>query len=195
MADNAPFCSQCGAPQIRVPVGQDATPQAVPPPIPPVASRVAWRIALPRVLGAAVIGTILLLIFPLLLPPFLVVVLIIPFTGALSVWFYKNRDAVMNGSKGFRLGIVTGFFLFLLNLIPPLIGYFARRDQFIAVVKQQLEQAARNDPRSQEMIHGLSQHPETIAAIVVIGAVVGLFMFTIACGIGGAIAGRGARHG
>jgi hypothetical protein len=71
----------------------------------------------------------------------------------------------------------------------------ADRQQFIAVVKQQLDQAAKNDPRSQEMINSLSQHPETIAAIAVIGAIVGLFMFTMACGIGGAIAGRGARHG
>jgi hypothetical protein len=196
VADNAPFCSQCGAPQIRVPVGQELPPQAAaPPPLPAVASRVAWKVALPRVLGAAVVGSILLMIFTRLLPPFLVIVLIIPFTGALSVWFYKNRDAVMNGGKGFRLGIVTGFFLFVLNLIAPVVAYLADRQQFIAVVKQQLDQAAKNDPRSQEMINSLSQHPETIAAIAVIGAIVGLFMFTMACGIGGAIAGRGARHG
>jgi hypothetical protein len=197
VADNAPFCSQCGAPQIRVPVGQEAGPQtaAPPPPLPPIASRVAWKIALPRVLGAAVVGTILLMIFARLLPPFLVIVLIIPFTGALSVWFYKNRDAVMNGAKGFRLGLVTGFFLFVLNLIAPVVAYFADRQQFIAVVKQQLDQAAKNDPRSQEMINGLTHHPETIVAILVIASIVGLFMFTIACGIGGAIAGRGARHG
>jgi hypothetical protein len=165
-----------------------------PPPIPKPQTRLDWRIAFPRVIGAAFIGTILLMVFSLLLPPILVVLLIIPFTGAISVWLYKTRDAELTAGKGFRLGFVTGFFLFFINLIAPLVTYLTRRDQFMAVLKQQFDLAAQNaDPRSQEMLRNLSQHPETIATLAVVGAVFGLVMFTVASGIGGAIAGR-ARH-
>jgi hypothetical protein len=156
---------------------------------------VDWRVALPRVLGAALIGTVLLMVFPLLLPPLLVILLIIPFTGAVSVWFYKSRDAAINGSKGFRLGAITGIFLFLLNLIAPILAFLLNRAQFVSLMKQQMDQAARTaDPRTQEMVRNLSDHPETVALIVAIGAVIGLIIFTIASGVGGAIAGRSARH-
>ena len=197
MADNAPFCSQCGAPQIRVNVNapEDAPHSAVP--LPPIAStRVNWRIALPRVLGAAVLGTILLVIFSRLLPQLLMMALIIPFTGAISVWFYKSRDPLIDGGKGFRLGAVTGFFLFLLNLLPVALAYLFSRQEFLTVLKEQFDQAAKaSDPRTQAMLNNIMQHPESIAAIVAMVIVMMLIIFSVAAGIGGAIAGRGARHG
>lgn len=174
--------------------GDEAHPATPPPPA--VASRVNWRMALPRVLGAAVLGTVLLVIFSRLLPQLLMMALIIPFTGAISVWFYKSRDPLVDGGKGFRLGAVTGFFVFLLNLLPVALAYWFSRQEFLAVLKQQFDEAAKaSDPRTQEMLHNLVQHPETIAAVVAMVALVMLIIFVVAAGIGGAIAGRGARHG
>jgi zinc ribbon protein len=198
VADNAPFCSQCGAPQIRVnvnaPDGESGAATVAAPPVVP--SRVNWRIALPRVLGAAVLGTILLVVFSRLLPQLLMMALIVPFTGAISVWFYKSRDPRVDGGMGFRLGAVTGFFLFMLNLLPVALAYLLTRQEFLTVLKQQFEQSAqRSDPRTQDLLNNMIQHPETIAAVVAIVAVVMLMIFSVSAGIGGAIAGRGARHG
>lgn len=197
LGENAPFCSQCGAPQIRVNVNAPGNDSPAPPapPLPTASLHVNWRIAFPRVLGAAVLGTVLLAIFSRLLPPLLMMALIVPFTGAIAVWLYKSRDPLIDGAKGFRLGAVTGFFLFLLNLLPVAIAYWIDRQEFFATLKLQFEQAAqRSDPRTQEMLNNMVQHPETIAAVVALVAVVMLIVFSVAAGVGGGIAGRGAHH-
>jgi hypothetical protein len=199
--ENTPFCSQCGAPQIRVSVNREDEGENPPPP-PQIASAAAssgvlWGYAFPRALLAGILGTLILIALQLLLPPFLLLVLLVPFTGAMAVWFYRMRDPLLNGGKGFRIGMVAGFMLFLVNFAIALAGFLLNRAAALDPIKKQLQVAAeRNpDPNAQQLVKNLLSNPEALNSFLVILAVFGLILCVLFCGIGGAIAGRSARHG
>lgn len=195
--DNAPFCSQCGAPQIRVNLGGEAE---APPPVPttsvPATDRVAWRIALPRTILAALLGSIVTFLLQLLLPPLLILLLVVPFTGAMGVWLYRRGDPALTAGKGFRIGMATGFMLFMLNLLLGLLGYFADRKQFLASLRKAFEQAAAstNDPNAKQMLMNMVDKPEALAMFVAFAALLSLVLLVLFCGAGGAIAGRSGHH-
>jgi hypothetical protein len=198
--ENTPFCSQCGAPQIRVNVNREEEGSGVPP-LPAIASaqdsRVRWGVAFPRALLAGVLGTLILIAFQFLLPPFLVLVLLVPFTGAMAVWFYRMRDPLLNGGKGFRIGMIAGFMLFAVNLLMAVLGFLADRHGAVDSIKKQMQAAAErsSDPNAQHMIKNLLDKPEALAGFMAVVAVFAFVVFVLFCGIGGAIAGRSARHG
>jgi hypothetical protein len=198
VSENAPFCSQCGAPQIRVSVGQPDAPQNAAPPIAPAltAGRVIWSAAFSRTVIAAIIGTILLVIFQFLLPPLLVLILLVPFTGAIAVWLYRSRDPLISGGKGFRVGMVAGFMLFLLNALLGALAYFVNPTEIVNKMKQQFELAASRsaDPNAQQMFRNLADRPDAMLTFVLFGGMLTMIIFVIFCGIGGAIAGRSAHH-
>lgn len=199
--ENTPFCSQCGAPQIRVSVNREDGPAGSGPPIPmataPASSRVMWGLAFPRALLAGVLGTIILIIFQFLLPPLLVLLLLVPFTGAMAVWFYRARDAELNGGKGFRIGMVAGFMLFIVNVLLAALAFLVDRARALDQIKKQFQEAAaRNtDPNAQQMLRNMVDRPEALLGFLVVAGVISFVLFVLFCGIGGAIAGRSARHG
>lgn len=198
--ENTPFCSQCGAPQIRVSVNREDDGENPPPPPIAVAathSRVVWRFAFPRALLAGILGTLILIAFQFLLPPVLVLVLLVPFTGAMAVWFYRTRDPLLNGGKGFRIGMIAGFMLFAVNFLIAVLGFVVDRAGAIDSVKKQLQLAAErsSDPSAQQMIKNIIDKPEALAGFMTMVSVFAFVVFVLFCGIGGAIAGRSARHG
>ena len=196
--ENTPFCSQCGAPQIRVSVNrEDEATGPVPAMIATAAStRVNWRFAFPRALLAGILGTLILVAFQFLLPPFLILILLVPFTGAMAVWFYRMRDPLLDGGKGFRIGMIAGFMLFAVNLLIAVLGFLVDRGGTIEGIKKQLQVAAErsSDPNAQQMIKNMIEKPEALAGFMTIVAVFAFVVFVLFCGIGGAIAGRSARH-
>jgi hypothetical protein len=199
--ENTPFCSQCGAPQIRVSVNRDDEGAPSPPPSSAgsaaASSGVMWSLAFPRALLAGILGTLILIAFQLLLPPLLVLLLLVPFTGAMAVWFYRTRDPLLNGGKGFRIGMIAGLMLFLVNLVIAVAGFLIDRNGAIDSIKKQLQTAAErsSDPNAQQMIKNIMDKPEALAGFLTIVAVFAFVVFVLFCGIGGAIAGRSARHG
>ena len=201
VSENTPFCSQCGAPQIRVSVNREDEPAVATPPIPvasaPASSRVQWGLAFPRALLAGVLGTIILIIFQFLLPPLLVLLLLVPFTGAMAVWFYRARDPELNGGKGFRIGMVAGFMLFVVNVVLAGLAFLVDRGRALEQIKKQFQEAAaRNtDPNAQQMLRNMVDRPEALIGFLVVAGVISFVLFVLFCGIGGAIAGRSARHG
>ena len=201
VSENTPFCSQCGAPQIRVSVNREDEPAVATPPIPvasaPASSRVQWGLAFPRALLAGVLGTIILIIFQFLLPPLLVLLLLVPFTGAMAVWFYRARDPELNGGKGFRIGMVAGFMLFVVNVVLAGLAFLVDRGRALDQIKKQFQEAAaRNtDPNAQQMLRNMVDRPEALIGFLVVAGVISFVLFVLFCGIGGAIAGRSARHG
>ena len=201
MPENTPFCSQCGAPQIRVSVNRGDEPAGSAPPNPiavvPETSRVMWGLAFPRALLAGVLGTIVLIIFQFLLPPLLVLLLLVPFTGAMAVWFYRARDPLVNGGKGFRIGMVAGFMLFIVNVLLAALAFVVDRTRALEQIKRQFQEAAQRstDPNQQQMLRNMVERPEALIGFVVVAGVISLVLFVLFCGIGGAIAGRSARHG
>lgn len=201
VSENTPFCSQCGAPQIRVSVNREDEPAVATPPMPvasaPVSSRVQWGLAFPRALLAGVLGTIILIIFQFLLPPLLVLLLLVPFTGAMAVWFYRARDPELNGGKGFRIGMVAGFMLFVVNVVLAGLAFLVDRGRALEQIKKQFQEAAaRNtDPNAQQMLRNMVDRPEALIGFLVVAGVISFVLFVLFCGIGGAIAGRSARHG
>ena len=201
VSENTPFCSQCGAPQIRVSVNREDEPAVATPPIPvasaPASSRVQWGLAFPRALLAGVLGTIILIIFQFLLPPLLVLLLLVPFTGAMAVWFYRARDPELNGGKGFRIGMVAGFMLFVVNVVLAGLAFLVDRGRALDQIKKQFQEAAaRNtDPNAQQMLRNMVDRPEALIGFLVVAGVISFVLFVLFCGFGGAIAGRSARHG
>jgi hypothetical protein len=196
--ENTPFCSQCGAPQIRVSVNREDDAGGPPPPMIATATstRVIWRFAFPRALLAGILGTLILVAFQFLLPPFLILILLVPFTGAMAVWFYRMRDPLLDGGKGFRVGMVAGFMLFAVNMLIAVLGFLFDRGGTLEGIKKQLQVAAErsSDPNAQQMIKNIIEKPEALAGFMTIVAVFGFVVFVLFCGIGGAIAGRSARH-
>jgi hypothetical protein len=199
--ENTPFCSQCGAPQIRVSVNREDEPTVATPPIPvastPASSRVLWGLAFPRALLAGVLGTVILIIFQFLLPPLLVLLLLVPFTGAMAVWFYRARDPQLNGGKGFRIGMVAGFMLFIVNALLAALAFLVDRTRALEQIKKQFQEAAQRsaDPNQQQMLRNMVDRPEALIGFLVVAGVISFVLFVLFCGIGGAIAGRSARHG
>jgi hypothetical protein len=160
------------------------------------AGRVIWSAAFSRTVIAAVIGTILLVIFQFLLPPLLVLILLVPFTGAIAVWLYRSRDPLVSGGKGFRVGMVAGFMLFLLNAALGALAYFVNPKEVVNTMKQQFELAASRsaDPNAQQMLRNLADRPDAMLTFVLFGGMLTMIIFVIFCGIGGAITGRSGAH-
>jgi hypothetical protein len=64
-------------------------------------------------------------------------------------------------------------------------------------IKRQFQEAAArtSDPNAQQMLRNMVERPEALAGFLAIAVVMSLVLFVLFCGIGGAIAGRSARHG
>lgn len=206
LEEGVPFCSQCGAPQIRVtpPASADLTPATPPlppgtpyeiqPPAQPVslgpvqAQPIDWSQALP---AAALAGSLIAIgtLIPIVSVGCCLWMLL---GGALSVVFYRRRKAgmVVTRGMGARLGLVTGllgFFIYAF-LEAIRIAVFRLGDTMRSAMRQAIERSAAQspDPRAQEILQWMLS-PAGLAVILTIFIVMFFLAFLVFSAAGGAL--------
>jgi hypothetical protein len=189
-----PFCAQCGAPQIRVTV-PETPPAAVSPhhDIPPLPSQVDWRSVLPKAIAMAVLSLVLAGIFAQLSP--LLTLLFIGALGAVVVWWEARRSGPPAGtSVGMRIGLVTGFVVWVAHSALLMIGFLLFRSEVTNSLRDEIgRSAARSTPEARQMMDGILNNPDSIVMLILAGIALALFVFTVLGAIGGAIAAAALR--
>jgi len=201
--DGRPFCSQCGAPQIRVAMPEGVTPAAAgtvlssPLPIfssdsssvpvpraPSLSTEIGWPTAMRACAIAALVMT-LGLVIPL------VAVL---GAGSLAVTLYRQRNPAwtVNARSGAKVGAVCGVLFFGTAAVFETVAVrlLHTGSQVRQKMLDALQQAASrsNDPQVQAAFDQLKT-PEGIALMLVFGMVF-LFLVSIAAGsLAGALTG------
>lgn len=211
VADAAPFCGHCRAPQVRVSIPDPvagAAPVVTPPPTAPplnppptvfVQDRpvetlvsaplhkipIRWAQALPR---CAVVGLSTTL-FTLLVHIPLVVVLLLPLGGAAAVWFHLRTlpDRNITTGQGAVLGAVTGFFAFIFYAVVLSATVVFAKAELVKSMREAMEKsmAGNPDPAAQQMMQKLMS-PEGFALLLVLALVFIFFIFVVFCSTGGA---------
>lgn len=202
--DGRPFCSQCGAPQIRVAMPEGVTPAAaesvLSSPLPIFASEsvsvdsimlspgIVWPRALRACLVAALVAilvTSLRLVAPLLA---------VFCTGSFAVVFYRTRNPSWraNASSGAQLGAISGLlFSAILAIFATLIVVILQaggdvRQQMIEALQQVASRST--DPQIQSALDVLKR-PEGLGAKLTQGVAI-LSVLSIALGsLAGALTG------
>jgi hypothetical protein len=211
--DGKAFCSQCGAPQIRVAVPEPAVPSDVanvssndvtafsmdPPSIPgalgipALFTGIQWSRAL-RVCSVAALISVVLMSLRLMFP-----LLAVLGAGCLAVILYRYRNPTWRADarSGAQLGAVTA--LFSSGVIAVLSAIAFAILQAGGEVRQQaldaLQQAASrsNDPQMQATLD-LLKKPEGLAPKLIL-AMVGFFVISVVAGsIAGALTGAFLRR-
>ena len=204
VAEGEPFCSKCGAPQIRIPeMEQDATPPLPPgtpgdaqPPAHPVGvghaaahpgpAGVHWPAALP---AAGMAGALLAIAWVV---PYLGYFLWMLAAGVLAVVFYRRRvpGAALTTGDGARIGAVCGLLGFagFAGLMAILMLLVRGSGKFRALMQQAVQQAVeRNpDPQAQELMNQLLT-PAGMAVMITILMIIALVAFVALSSAGGAI--------
>jgi hypothetical protein len=180
----------CGKPQREedVPPPEPARPAwAIPPPPPPPAfarvsfrNRIAVQIAMMTACIAALLCSVLFILFPLWIPA----------AGFLAVYLYHRRTGEpLSTGAGARLGWITGAFLFGISALMFTIGFISQANsgQFAADLQQQMHRMPMSDPESTAQALKLLESPGGQAMIVLF--LLG-FLFAIImsfCAAGGAL--------
>jgi zinc-ribbon domain len=205
--DGRPFCSQCGAPQIRVPMPEGAPLGAesgssldlpilsVDSPIVPgtlTASALSAGFAWPTAIRACAIAALiaaLVMALGLMVP-----LLAVLGAGVLAVNLYhwQNRGWNVNARSGAKLGALCGILFFAISAVFETLAtaLFHTEGQIRQKMLEALQQAASrtSDPQVQAAFESLKT-PEGVALMLVFGLVV-LFLVSIAAGsIAGALTG------
>lgn len=199
IAEGAPFCPQCGAPQIRVAVSGSAasgplppgTPDEIQPPAQPVfRPGVAWRAARASIVIAGILAAIAAMIAPV----GGIGVLFWTFLAAtVVVRLYSRRPEVrLTGASGARLGAATGLSTFLAWMILFLVAIFGLRQgpQLHEFVIKAMREASANYPTPQatqamDFIATNSGFATFICMMLVL-----LLLFSVICGaLAGALSG------
>ncbi len=201
--EGAPFCRNCGAPQIRIPGLEEpvappmppGTPGELQPPAQPVAIAhvpaaaapgVDWSHALPAAGWAGVLLAVAWLV------PYLGYFLWIIGAGVIAVAFYRRRvpGAVLTPANGARIGAVCGLFGFAGFAALMAIGLLLLRGstKFREMLQQSMQQAAaaNPDPKAQEILAWMTS-PAGLALMVTIVMVVFLVGFIALSSAGGAL--------
>jgi predicted nucleic acid-binding Zn-ribbon protein len=210
--DGKPFCSQCGAPQIRVSMpepAERAVESSVPAHVlaanptvfsldPPLVSGslgvsslstgIEWSRAIPPCAVAALIGALVMALG--LMVPLLAVL----GAGFLAVTLYHRRNPAWsaNARSGAQLGAVCGLLFFGMAAIfeSLSVALFHTGGQVRQKMIEALQQAATRsaDPQVQAALENLKT-PQGLAVMLILGLVV-LFLVSIAVGsIAGALTG------
>jgi hypothetical protein len=202
--DGKPFCSQCGAPQIRVimpeavaaiagnvPANDLPIFSSVPPSVPGASALFAgieWSTAMRSCAIAALIAA-LVMTLGLMVP-----LLAVFGAGFLAVTLYHRRNPAWSARarSGAQLGAVCGILFFGISAIFETIAavLFHTGGQIRQKMLEALQQAAArsNDPQVQAAFESLKT-PEGMALMLVLGLVV-LFLLAIAAGgLAGALTG------
>ena len=205
--DGKPFCGQCGAPQIRVPMPEaiaiateDASSLDVPilsvdsPILPGTlnASALSAGFVWPTAIGACAIAALiaaLVMTLGLMVP-----LLAVLGAGVLAVNLYhrQNRGWNVNARSGAKLGALCGILFFGISAVFEALAttLFHTGGQIRQKMLEALQQAASrtSDPQVQTAFESLKT-PQGIALMLVFGLIV-LFLVSIAAGsIAGALTG------
>src|SRR5580658_468740 len=199
--DGKPFCSQCGAPQIRV-----AIPEAVAEPLPPSNSVLTGLVGEtePRFPG----GTISsahprwsYTVRPCALAAGVAVVLMFlglnPFVAALGAGFLgatffqrHGPGAVVRPAGGARLGALSGLLLFGMSTIFELLAVVIlhKGAEIQSEMMYKVQQAAARYPGPQvQPFLDFVKSPGGFAFMMVASLIFGLIAFAILGGLGGAV--------
>jgi len=206
--DGKPFCSQCGAPQIRVVPPEGAVPvitgsvlpndlpilSSDPPTVPGVlrasslSPGIEWSTALRSCAIAALIAA-LLMTLGLMVP-----VLAGLGAGFLAVTLYQRKNAAwgVDARSGAQLGAVCGVLFFGIGAVfeTAAVVLFHTGSQVRQKILEALQQAASrsSDPQVQAAFETLKT-PQGMALLLVFGLLV-LFLVSIAAGsLAGALTG------
>jgi hypothetical protein len=204
--DGVPFCSHCGAPQIRVAVAEAPPPiagnssgelqvslidnSAVASPLrsPALSTEIDWPRAL-RACSVAALISVFVMSLRLVVP-----LLAVLGAGFLAVAFYRRRNPAwkVNARSGAQLGAVTGLLSSGIIAIFSAIAFAVL--QAGGQVRQQaleaLQQVASrsNDPQMQATLD-LLKNPEGLAGKLVL-ATLGFLLLSVAAGsLAGALTG------
>jgi hypothetical protein len=202
--DGVPFCSQCGAPQIRVAMpepavtlGTSGTAAASPVPegIPQITPRMhlplRWTQALQPCALAALLAFVAMLL-GLKLPAAALG------AGFLAVVLYRRRDpgTMIKAGIGARLGAASGFLCFMFSGIFMAIAATVPdvraklREQMLEAIQKAASRS--NDAQVQAAVQIL-QTPEGLAMMVILAAVLFILLATIGGALGGAFLSRRNR--
>lgn len=200
--DGIPFCSHCGAPQIRVaipepvleraPAGDEALP--APQPLILQGSQGAALISVPMrwsqtlrpcALAALIaIGLTSLGLYPLVA---------IFGAGALAVPLYRRGStAVMKAAAGARLGALTGLICFAMSVILMSVAALVShkgpevRSTLLDLIKQAA--AKTNDPQTLAMFDYF-RTPSGLVVMMLMALVLTFFVMIVLASLGGALSG------
>jgi hypothetical protein len=206
--DGKPFCSQCGAPQIRVALPEAASPSiaanvtasdagafSLDPPglpgslsVPMLSTGIEWPRAL-RTCAFAALLSVLVMSLRLMVP-----LLAVLGAGCLAVILYRYRSPIWKATarSGAQLGAVTGLFSSCVIAIFSAITFAVLNSggQLREQVLEGLQQVASrsNDPQMQVFLDALKK-PEGLAAKLTLYTI-GAFVISVAAGsIAGALTG------
>ena len=201
--EGTPFCSHCGAPQIRVAI-PESVPVAVPATagddpfpspslapassgVPPVFLPVQW----PRAVQPCALGALFAVALMCLGLNAFVAVL---GAGFLSVVLYRQRNpgtAVRPGT-GARLGALGGLFFFGLSTIVAavVLAFSHKAADFRTQILVAMQQNAANYPADQVQ-HALDfmKSPAGFTFFMVVALIFGFVVFVVLGTLGGALAG------
>jgi hypothetical protein len=199
--DDAAFCANCGAAQIRF-GGRESAPQpalikeiAIPeatiPPelatyIAPPTTRSHASVAIRSALQAGAIAAVLS--FVPIRPTF---ILALPLGGFLAILLYRRRILTEPPpALGFRLGSLTGFFGFVTFVVLTAVQVAAfhaqneLRDTMLAAIRQ--ARARSGDPQAQQMLEYFMT-PQGLIFMMAFGLVFMGIVFVLLGGLGGAV--------
>lgn len=206
--DGKPFCSQCGAPQIRVAVPEANSPpiaenvtaneaaafSSAPPglpgslSVPTLSNGIEWPRAL-RTCAFAALLSIVIMSLRLMVP-----LLAILGAGCLAVILYHYRNPIWKATarSGAQLGAVTGLFSSGVIAIFSAITFVVLQSggQLREQVLEGLQQVASrsSDPQMQAFLDVLKK-PEGLAAKLTVYAISGFVISVAAGSIAGALTG------
>jgi hypothetical protein len=196
--DNSPFCPNCEAAQVLVApkeyvrspvtVAGECTPAfldvgAFPRP----AGTRAAKAELRAEFYAAIVGTVLSLV-----QPGASFVIALPVAGFLSVLLYRRLSLKSEPSPriGFRLGAISGLFVFGLLMIVIAAGtlvFHSEADTHAQVIQVIQQAQARNPDPQAKPVFEYFMTPQGMAVMMVVGFVFMAVLFVLLAGVGGAI--------
>jgi len=196
--DNLPFCPNCEAAQVRstakeylrppVTVAVEVTPAFLTAGYVPKKTRnTDARSELRAAFYAAVVAAVLSLI-----QPGGALILTLPLGGFLSVLLYRRLSFGSEPSlkTGFRLGAISGLFIFGLLIIVIAawtLAFHSEADAHAQVIQVIQQAQARNpDPQARQTMEYLTT-PQGMAFLMVVGFVFMGVLFVLLSGLGGAI--------
>jgi hypothetical protein len=189
-----PFCSKCGAPQIRVTVPEHPLPA-----IPPAATleqnrsdRVQWSAVVPAAALAGIASVVVVNVIALVSP--LLAVLSVALVGVVAALFYsRKRELALSTTTGLKIGMVAGFFAFLAHGTLALIQFVSNPQLLAQELRKAMEQTTVANAQTRQMMERMLS-PEGIVVFVVLIFIVMLVLFMGLGSIGGVIAASLSRR-
>jgi hypothetical protein len=202
LEENAAFCPQCGAPQIRVTLPETGVAEVFSPSFAATitpANKIQWTRAFLATFLPALGAILLLMVNPFFSYSFFVWIAL---AGYVSVALYRRRapGALIQTGTGVRLGAVVGLLCFVLQIMLIGIGYLvetAAGHDVRAMLAEQIRKAAASNPNPEAMnlVNQFLNRPEAFLMFVILVLLVLFVGFLLSGILGGALGGASqARH-